>query len=125
MLHQNHSTNRVAEPAAKHPGGDLPDCWQSEYTILQERFSTLQQKYTDLHKKNIKLEQENEVLRHCWDKARLDIDKLQREYQLLQHPADDPGGDLRGVSSQAPHLNPKELNSNRPQTNRRQHDVRD
>lgn len=64
----------------------------SEYTLLQGQLITLQEKYTALRTRNIKLEQENEVLRHCWNKAKGDIDKLQRECNLLQH-----------------HLNPNEL----------------
>lgn len=75
MVHQIPNTNTV-----------------SEYTFLQEQLVTLQEKYAVVHKRNIKLEQENEVLRHCWDKALSDISKLQQEYSLLQH-----------------HLNPQEL----------------
>ena len=68
----------------------------SEYTLLQEQLTALQEKYSTVQKRNIKLEQENEVLRHYWSKAKGDIDKLQRECNLLQH-----------------HLNPNEL-CNRP-----------
>jgi hypothetical protein len=82
MLQQNHTFERV-----------------SQNTIEQERLAILQEKCLSLHKKNIKLEQENEVLRHCWDKARIDIEKLQRECQLLHG-----------------YLNAKGLNSDRPIT---------
>lgn len=64
----------------------------SEYTLLQNQLIDLQEKYVAMQKRNIKLEQENEVLRNCWSKAKGDIDKLQRECNLLQH-----------------HLNPNEL----------------
>lgn len=110
MVHQIPNTNTVSEytfisPSAKNNGLTVnqdprhtpkTSNTRSDHYFqadqLQEQLVTLQEKYAVVHKRNIKLEQENEVLRHCWDKALSDISKLQQEYSLLQH-----------------HLNPQEL----------------
>lgn len=56
----------------------------AEYTLAQQQVVEWREKCAFLLARNLKLEQENEVLRHCWDKAKEDIDKLTKRCNVLQ-----------------------------------------